>query len=390
MFFSGSKRERRAAKWTIQTVTVCILIYLGLRHMDAVAGAAMWLADLFEPLILGIVLALVLNVPMCPIERHLFKKKEGLKVQNARRGTAILLSLLLVFGIFLGVAVLVIPEVLEAVPLVNDSILGIVSQAALQENGAGQDRFSLATLLSQIDIDWNGVKNAISVWLTESRSSVMEYVIGVAAKASSALMNIAIGLVFSVYILYSKEKLKGQVNRLVRAWLPERVGDGIIHVASVCGKSFKNFIAGQTVEAIILGTLCTVGMSLLRLPYAPMVGALVGVTALIPIVGAWTGMIVGSFIILTVEPFKALVFLIFINALQQVEGNIIYPRVVGSSIGLSAIWVLAAVTIGGRLAGPIGMFLGVPAASALYTLLKEVTIWKEHCSPKEVRRISAK
>lgn len=390
MFFSGSKRERRAAKWTIQIVTVCILIYLGLRHMDAVAGAAMWLADLFEPLILGIVLALVLNVPMCPIERHLFKKKEGLKAQNARRGTAILLSLLLVFGIFLGVAFLVIPEILRAVPLVNDSILGIVSKAALQENAAGQDGFSLAALLSQIDIDWNGVKNAISVWLTESRSSVMEYVIGVAAKASSALMNIAIGLVFSVYILYSKEKLKGQVKRLVRAWLPERVGDGITHVASVCGKSFKNFIAGQTVEAIILGTLCTVGMFLLRLPYAPMVGALVGVTALIPIVGAWTGMIVGSFIILTVEPFKALVFLIFINALQQVEGNIIYPRVVGSSIGLSAIWVLAAITIGGRLAGPIGMFLGVPAASALYTLIKEVTIWKEHCSPKEVRRILAK
>lgn len=390
MFFSGSKRERRAAKWTIQVVTVCILIYLGLRHMDAVAGAAMWLADLFEPLILGIVLALVLNVPMCPIERHLFKKKEGLKVQNARRGTAILLSLLLVFGIFLGVAFLVIPEVLEAVPLVNDSILGIVSQAALQENAAEQDGFSLAALLSQIDIDWNGVKNAISAWLTESRSSVMEYVIGVAAKASSALMNIAIGLVFSVYILYSKEKLKGQVKRLVRAWLPERVGDGIIHVASVCGRSFKNFIAGQTVEAIILGTLCTVGMFLLRLPYAPMVGALVGVTALIPIVGAWTGMIVGSFIILTVEPFKALVFLIFINALQQVEGNIIYPRVVGSSIGLSAIWVLAAITIGGRLAGPIGMFLGVPAASALYTLLKEATIWREHCSPRVVKRISAK
>ncbi len=390
MFFSGSKRERRAAKWTIQIVTVCILIYLGLRHMNAVAGAAMWLADLFEPLILGIVLALVLNVPMCPIERHLFKKKEGLKVQNARRGTAILLSLLLVFGIFLGIAFLVIPEVLEAIPLVNDSILGIVSQAALQENAAGQDGFSLAALLSQIDIDWNGVKNAISVWLTESRSSVMEYVIGVAAKASSALMNIAIGLVFSVYILYSKEKLKEQVKRLVRAWLPERVGDGLTHVASVCGKSFKNFIAGQTVEAIILGTLCTVGMFLLRLPYAPMVGALVGVTALIPIVGAWTGMIVGSFIILTVEPFKALVFLIFIIALQQVEGNIIYPRVVGSSIGLPAIWVLAAITIGGRLAGPIGMFLGVPAASALYTLLKEATIWREHCSPRVVKRISAK
>lgn len=387
MFFGGSKRGKRAAKWTIQVVTACILVYLGISHMDAVAGAVIWLADLFKPLLLGIVLALVLNVPMCPIEKHLFQKKYGLKAQKARRGTAIVLSLLLIFSIILGVAFLVIPEILDAIPLVNDNILHLVGQIDFQDGTINMEHFSVVKLLPQFDIDWSGIKASMGNWFMESRSTVMNYVMGVVAEIGSGLVNVAIGLVFAIYILYNKEKLKRQTERLIKAWFPKIFSRGLIHVASVFSQAFKSFIAGQTIEAIILGTLCTIGMFFLRLPYAPMVGALVGVTALIPIVGAWTGTIVGAFIILTVDPFKAFVFVVFFVILQQVEGNVIYPRVVGSSIGLSAIWVLAAITVGGRLAGPIGMFLGVPAASALYTLLKEATIWKEHRPPKEKRKI---
>lgn len=383
MFFGGSKKEKQAAKWTIQVVTVCILIYLGIRHVKAVAGAVIWLADLLEPLILGSILALVLDVPMGPIEKHLFQKRNGQKIEKTRRGTAILLSLVLVFSIFSGVAFLVIPEVMDAVPLVSDNILHMLGQIAEQENTVNTEKFSLPGLLAQVDIDWDAIKTTVSGWLAESRSGVMEYVVGIAAKVSSALMNIAIGLVFSIYILYNKEKLKRQTGRLLRAWFPDMFSRGLIHVACVCSQAFKRFIAGQTVEAIILGSLCTVGMFLLHLPYAPMVGTLVGVTALIPIVGAWTGMIVGAFIILTVSPFKAFVFVLFLMILQQIEGNVIYPRVVGSSIELPALWVLAAITVGGSLAGPVGMFLGVPAASALYQLIKEATVWKEQRTSKE-------
>lgn len=383
MFFGGSKKEKQAAKWTIQVVTVCILIYLGIRHVKAVAGAVIWLADLLEPLILGSILALVLDVPMGPIEKHLFQKRNGQKIEKTRRGTAILLSLVLVFSIFSGVAFLVIPEVMDAVPLVSDNILHMLGQIAEQENTVNTEKFSLPGLLAQVDIDWDAIKTTVSGWLAESRSGVMEYVVGIAAKVSSALMNIAIGLVFSIYILYNKEKLKRQTGRLLRAWFPDMFSRGLIHVACVCSQAFKRFIAGQTVEAIILGSLCTVGMFLLHLPYAPMVGTLVGVTALIPIVGAWTGMIVGAFIILTVSPFKAFVFVLFLMILQQIEGNVIYPRVVGSSIGIPALWVLAAITVGGSLAGPVGMFLGIPAASALYQLIKEATVWKEQRTSKE-------
>lgn len=167
------------------------------------------------------------------------------------------------------------------------------------------------------------------------------------------------------------------MRRLIHAWLPEKTGISLIHIVSVCNVSFRNFIAGQATEAIILGTLCTIGMLILRLPYAPMVGALVGVTALITIVGAYIGAITGAFLILTVSPLKAFVFIIFLIILQQIEGNLIYPRVVGSRVNLPAMWVLAAVTVGGNLSGPVGMLLGVPAASAVYELLKEATSKRE-------------
>lgn len=167
------------------------------------------------------------------------------------------------------------------------------------------------------------------------------------------------------------------MRRLIHAWLPKKTGISLIHIVSVCNVSFRNFIAGQATEAIILGTLCTIGMLILRLPYAPMVGALIGVTALIPIVGAYIGAITGAFLILTVSPLKAFVFIIFLIILQQIEGNLIYPRVVGSRVNLPAMWVLAAVTVGGNLSGPVGMLLGVPAASAVYELLKEATSKRE-------------
>lgn len=188
---------------------------------------------------------------------------------------------------------------------------------------------------------------------------------------------------FAIYILFSKEKLKSQSKRLIRAWLPESFGKWLIHASSVASVNFRNFISGQTLEAIILGVLCMVGMMILRIPYAPMVGALVGVTALIPVVGGFIGAIVGAFMIVTVSPIKALIFIVFLLILQQLEGDLFYPKVMGSRVNLPAIWIMAAVTIGGELAGPVGMLLSVPMASTAYVLIKEATLNRE-------RRLSAK
>jgi len=219
-------------------------------------------------------------------------------------------------------------------------------------------------------------------WVASQSGVLVDQIVNITRDIAAKIVMLFIGMVFAVYVLANKETLKRQVCRLIRVWLPKPIGEPMIHVADISSQIFKRFVAGQALEAIILGTLCMTGMRILRMPYAPMIGALVGVMALIPIVGAFVGTIVGAVMILTVSPFKAVVFVIFLQILQQVEGNLIYPKVVGAKIKLSAIWVLAAVTIGGNVAGPLGMFLGVPAASAVYALLRKATDERE-ASKKE-------
>ena len=221
------------------------------------------------------------------------------------------------------------------------------------------------------------MKTQLENWMQQLSGTVLGSTASALGSAASSLIDGLVAFVFCIYVLANKETLARQIGRLARAWLPARLTNTMSHVFHVCADVFQQFIVGQTTEAVILGTLCGIGMAILRIPYAPMVGALVGVTALIPYVGAFLATIVGAFMILTVNPFKALVFVIYLLALQQVEGNLIYPKVVGAKINLPAMWVLAAITVGGNLAGPIGMLLGVPAASAAYALLKEATQERE-------------
>lgn len=363
---------RKITKWIIGVVTACILIYLAIRHLDMIAVGISWLVGITFPILLGIVMALVLNVPMRPIEKHLHIKKE-----KAKRPLAIVLSLVLVLGIFTGIAFLVIPEIVDTIRLVAQIVMSGIDQAASWEQTIDFSRLLFGEYLQQIDIDWMQLKDDLEQWTISQRNVLFQQAAGAVSSVASGFMNFFIGLVFSIYVLANKEKLKRQTLRLIRVWLPQRFGSALVHVVSVCNRSFRNFIAGQATEAVILGMLCTIGMLILRLPYAPMIGALVGVTALIPIVGAFIGTIVGAFLILTVSPFKAFIFVVFLIILQQLEGNLIYPKVMGARINLPAIWVFAAVTIGGNLAGPVGMLLGVPAASAAYELLKEATIKRE-------------
>lgn len=363
---------RKITKWLIGVVTACTLIYLSIRHLDMIAAGISWLVNIIFPLLSGVIMAFILNVPMRPIEKHLHLKHE-----KSKRPLAIFLSLVLILGIFTGVAFLVLPEIVDAVRLVAQSILSGIDQATFLEENIDFSDFPFGEYLEQINIDWVQLKLNLQEWTMSQKDVPLKQAAGTVSSMAIGFMNFFIGLVFSIYILANKKKLKTQIRRLIHAWLPEKLGVSLIHIVSICNVSFRNFIAGQATEAVILGTLCTIGMLILRLPYAPMVGALVGATALIPIVGAYIGAIVGAFLILTISPLKAFVFIIFLIVLQQFEGNLIYPKVVGSRVNLPAMWVLAAVTVGGNLAGPAGMLLGVPAASAAYELLKEATIKRE-------------
>ena len=377
MFFDNREKRKQLAKWVIGVIAACILIFLGVRYISSIAAAVSWLVHLVRPLLIGVVLALILNVPLGMFERRLFSKKPTPKKLRARRPLAIVLSLVLVFGIFVGVAVLVIPEFVAAVRVIASMLLSTMDQLAAFESQMDFSRLPFGEYLSRIDIDWLQLRAELELWFKQAGSAIMDRAAGVIGSVASSVIDSLIGFIFSIYVLANKEKLKRQVSRLIRVWLPEKFGGKLIHAARVSADIFRQFIAGQTTEAIILGSLCAVGMWILQIPYAPMVGALVGVMALIPYVGAFISTAVGAFMILTVSPIKALIFVVFLLALQQIEGNLIYPKVVGAKINLPAMWVLAAITVGGNLAGPIGMLLGVPVASAAYALLKEATDKRE-------------
>ncbi|MBQ7796459.1 MAG: AI-2E family transporter [Lachnospiraceae bacterium] len=368
--FDAPEKYRKLSHWIIGTFTCCILIYLSFRHISSIAGAISWLVTLAKPLLFGIMFALILNVPMRFIEELLQQKTT---IKNGIRPLSILLALALVLGIFIGIAVLVIPELLDAVKLLIQIAVSGLDQMEQMEMTLSTTESQLGQYLAQINIDWSGLKIRLEEWAKSWSNIFVDIAVDALKVMAGEVVTLFISFVFAINILASKERLKYQVCKLIRVWLPNWLGENLIHISSVCNKTFRLFIAGQATEAVILGTLCMIGMAILRIPYAPMVGALIGVTALIPVAGAYLGAIIGAIMIMTVNPFKALVFLIFLIILQQVEGNVIYPKVVGTKINLPSIWVLAAVTIGGNLAGPVGLLLGVPAASSAYALLKEAT-----------------
>ena len=376
-FIDDPQKSRKLAHWLIRIVAVCLIIYLALRYVDVIGEAAAFIADLFSPLILGFILALILNVAMRPIEKVLFPGTNNRRLKKMRRPFAVVISILLVSGIFVFVVCLIVPELIKALYIIAEGLVSLGKSLSQWSSNIAISDTALGRLAENMDFDLASLQKKVINWISETGPKIAAEAANAFSGIGSGIFNFIVGLVFSIYILLDKENLKKQATRLVSVWFPEKTSDVIIHVAGVSNVTFRSFVAGQTTEAVILGTLCAVGMLILQIPYAAMIGALIGVTALIPIFGALIGTVIGAIMIISEDPFKALVFVIFLLILQQVEGNVIYPKVVGSKIGLPGIWVLAAVTVGGSLAGVLGMLLGVPAFSVLYTLITEATDWKE-------------
>lgn len=349
-------------------IYICLaaLLILGIKYFDQIAGVALKLWNVAFPLILGVAVAYVINIIMVRVERIYFPKTKNRFVTASRRGVSIVVSLLLVAGIFSLVARLVLPELGKAFAVIGRNVPIFLEEAAawLEKNNAG----NTADMLK--NVDWNSVMDKVADVVKSGFTSFVNSTLTAVGAVVGSVVNFFIGLIFGIYILSGKEKLHSQVSRIMHAYMKERTVARIRYIYRTANETFSSFIIGQCTEAVILGTLCTIGMLLFRFPYAPMIGAFIGATALIPIVGAYLGAAVGAFMILTVDPLKALLFIIFIVVLQQLEGNLIYPRVVGSSIGLPGIWVLAAVTVGGGLGGIGGMLLGVPVAATAYKLIR--------------------
>ena len=368
------EKKKKLSRWLIGIATACILIFLGVQNMNVVAKGVSWVAGLIMPLILGFAFALILNVPMRFFESHIWSKTKKKGLQKLRRPLSFLISLVLIVGILVGVVWLVIPELINAVKVIVQGAIDLVNKfSVMSESELAELPFGNALM----NTDWDKMLDTLQNWLKNQSGTIVNTAVGTIGSLVGGIFDFFISFVFAIYILFSKDKLKAQAKRMIRVWLPKSFGEWAIHAASVASMNFRNFISGQSLEAVILGVLCMIGMWIFGFPYAPMIGALVGVTALIPVVGGFIGAGVGAFMILTVDPIKAVFFLIFIVVLQQLEGNLIYPRVMGSRVNLPGMWILAAVTVGGGIAGPVGMLLSVPIASTVYVLVREATDKRE-------------
>ena len=363
-------------EWNRQTVKSLLLVvcggvafYCGLQHLGVVAGAVVWLLGILSPFVLGGAIAFVLNVPMRAIERHLFPNRR--RLTRLRRPLALVLTLVALTGV-LTLAFCVIG------PGIKDAVMSIATQVPdafdrLYQRLLGLEQYlpQIKDLVGDLAIDWKSLsQKALSLaqsWGGSLISSGGGLMVGVVSGVSTFV----IGLIFSFYILLQKEKLARQGRQVLYGLLPLKQADRALEVLRLAERTFSNFLSGQCVEACILGTLFVIAMTIFRIPYALLVGVLIALTALIPIVGAFIGCAVGALLIAITDPWKALAFIILFLVLQQIEGNLIYPHVVGSSVGLPSIWVLAAVTLGGKLMGVGGMLFFIPLCSVLYALFRD-------------------
>lgn len=368
------ENKRRLTKWLIGLASAIILIFLGIQNIDAVASALSWCAGIAMPLIVGGGISLILNVPMRTLEENLWKNSKNKLLCKIRRPVAFILSLIMIIGIVAGAIMIVLPTLVETVKAVAQSAIELVNRfRAMSE----EEILALPFGELLMDIDWDQLLDSLKSWLTTSARSIVNTVFGTVTSLLGSIIDLFVSVAFAIYLLFSKRVLKRQAMRLVRAWLPEARSSWLIHAASVANVNLRNFIAGQFLEALVLAAMCFIGMLIFGFPYAAMISTLVGVTALVPVIGGFIGGGVGAFLILVTDPIKALWFVVYLVVLQQIEGNVVYPRVMGNKVHLSAMWILAAVTIGGGIAGPIGMLIGVPLASTAYVLLKEATERRE-------------
>ena len=370
-------------------VALLALLILCIKYSDSILGFAGSLWGLVKPLALGCVIAYILNILVTRIERLPFFRKEGTLLYRIRRPVSILGSLTAILAIGALVILIVIPQLVQAIGVIAKEIPTVVSEISVWLSSFDKDWPQLQKFLESLNVNWPQILQKAASYLTNGLSSVFSSTMYIVSTISSIAVTAVVALIFSIYILSGREKLFHQFQTLASTYLNEKFYKGMCMVLKTAHDTFTKFIVGQCTEAVILGTLCTIGMLLFRFPYATMIGTLIGATALLPVVGAYLGAAVGAFMIFTIDPLKALGFLIFIAILQQLEGNLIYPRVVGSSVGLPGIWVLAAVTVGGGLGGIIGMLLAVPVTATLYKLLqKDVQKRKAALQPKKEEGLS--
>ena len=361
---------------------VTVLLGANWRHLLSLAA---YLLSLLQPFLIGWVIAFILNIPMGAIERHF----SGIKKAGARRVISLIAACLCVVAVLAFVAVVVLPQIGSSVFSLKEKIPPFVQSATEELTTFFHRNPEIVSALNGISIDWDSIYENARGFLSQGVEGVLSGSFAAARSIVGFLTSLGIGLFFSLYLLIGKERLRTQSEHLGQALLSETAYRRVCYIAALARQRFSSFITGQCLEACILGLMFVVTLSLIRLPYATLIGVLIAFTALIPVFGAFIGLFVGAFLMLLQSPGDAALFIIVFFILQQIEGNFIYPHVVGGSVALPPIWVLVAVTLGGSMLGVLGMISFIPLFSVFYELLKEKVrtelAKKKNCSPGKIQ-----
>ncbi len=359
--------KRDIKKNIILIITYIALLIFLLVNFEKILSIFGYIINIFSPFIFGVIIAFVLNVLVNFIENKLFgntKKRIWLKL---KRPLSITFSIIFVIFIIVFIMNLLIPQLKNSVvlftnslPTYKEDVLDVLSDFNLEES-----------TINKVNDYLDNFSKVITDYIKGNSKDVITVTTEVATSLIVIISKAIIAIVFAIYIIAQKEVLKRQFNKLMSAYLKPRDVNRINKYASMANNTFSNFVTGQCLEALIFGSLCFLGMVVLRLPYATTIAVLLGFTALIPVFGAFIGTILGAFLILMISPVKAIIFVIFILVLQQIEGNLIYPKVVGKSVGLPGIWVLLSVTVGASIGGILGMLIATPLCSLIYILLRQ-------------------
>lgn len=374
------KEIKRYAIISLFIIGICLAV----KNFGLFAKAIGVIYGAIYPLILGAIIAYIFNIILSGLEKRYFPNTQSVGIQKARRPICIVLSFMIVLAIIALILKIVIPELFGAFKLIFDEIPPLFDHISayafkMLEEYPDIQKEAMA-LYNEFDVkslDWANITEKAAGFLKTGVMGIITSAVGIVGSVAGTATNVIIAVIFAIYLLLRKDKLHRDVKRFQNVLFKDTTNQKVNKVFKTADDTFKSFFVGQFVEAIILGCFCFIGMKILQLPYAAMSAVLVGVTSLIPIVGAFLGAGISAFIICTENPMQALIFIVFLLILQQLEGNIIYPKVVGNSVGLPGIWVLAAVTVGAGLGGIVGMLIGVPLTATAYKLLFEYIDKKE-------------
>ncbi len=369
--------DRETLKKLRRLIVFTLVVFILLWRIDALMLAVKFVGGILSPFFIGAAIAFILSVPMTRIEKTLQKlKRDNVSEQTRKkqagflRPISLILTLLFVIAIVAVAVLVVFPELGRTISGLGRTIQSNLPKLAAYLNSVFENNAEISYWLGSLDFNWNSILQQSISFFRKGANVILGSAFSVAQSVFSGLTTFLIGFVFACYILVQKEKLAEQCRKILFAYLKKERAEHILEVCALTHKTFANFLTGQCTEAVILGAMFFAAMSIFRFPYALLVGVLIAVTALIPIFGAFIGCVVAAFLILMVNPWQALGFIVLFLVLQQVEGNFIYPHVVGGSVGLPSIWVLVAVTLGGSLMGIVGMLIFIPTLSVLYTLLR--------------------